>query len=446
APSYQLISPSWLDLYSTCSKFGVSTLSDNYDIELPRLIRIISEIYSEENPEDLSWKLRDVTGKTINEKIDVLVRTNSPENIIREMIFDRPTHITRCFDVLRYGNFKKPESRTEEDYMIKKVLWKLGFDVREYPITQKRFWELLGILENTSKSYIKRSEDDKEVIRSAAVNFFVSMEEVLDRSLSFITWVLLSDHYRDTRGKYNYYDAKEFITQKLNGKNIGKDITLELDDKGKNTLYPLIIGFSVLANYSNELIKTNENEYRRSVSTTPGFINKNTLQIFPYEHEIYIFDIRESDRSSLLGLLNEISKKLESSGMCEIRNRLEHKREDFPSHEEISKVTNVIREVISEMEETGIFPLIFLNDGIEIDKYNRIIHKFKSYKDEEYKIPGPSRFEASSPDYSSGPRVIIPCIRIGDSAEPLWFIYQENSEFIEMWKHFPRKKSILSNV
>ncbi|GAJ10719.1 unnamed protein product, partial [marine sediment metagenome] len=249
-----------------------------------------------------------------------------PKNVINNLIFTSPDNIQLASKILRYGWFEFPSNPEEEKYIIDKILWKSGFDIGIFPPYQRLFWKRLEKFLNIVKTYTIHDERDKELIRSAGVNFFVSLEEILDYSLSFITWALLSDHYDITKFKCNLDDARRFLASHLNGRQLGSNKTLKLNGEGKNTLYPLIKGFTILAELCNEMAKGRRDRLKRPKNKLPGYHGKTEIEQFPFIHTSLILDLRKKDFDRIIGFLKEVTAILEKSQICNIRNRIEHKR------------------------------------------------------------------------------------------------------------------------
>ncbi len=243
----------WLGTTCECSRFGVRSVSP--EIALARLKRLIKQTcVKEKDSEDLEWKLRYVAGETMYEKLDNYVYAQDPKRIVRDLVLSNPTHIQQAFQLLRYGQFELPSTPEEEDRLVEKILWKLGFNVRLYPTHQHLFWKRIDKFLETVRNCGTYNEYDKELIRSSGVNFFVSLEEILDYSLSFTTWALLSDHYGKTKFRCNFDEARNFMASRLNGLRWGSNEPLEFDPAAKNTLYPLIQGFRLLADLCNTIL------------------------------------------------------------------------------------------------------------------------------------------------------------------------------------------------
>ncbi len=431
-------SNSWLQVDWECSQFGVRPISSE-NIAFARLKLLINELYKKQLKQ-LKWKLRHIDGESVYEKLDNYLYSEDPENVICELVIATPDNIQQAFKLLRYGRFVFPSTPQDERRLIQKILWKLGFDIRIYPSHQKLFWARLENFIETLKASTIYDEQIKESIRSACVNFFVSLEEILDYSLSFITWALLSDHYGITKFICNFEEARRFMASNLKGRRLGSNEPLKLDPEGKNTLYPLIQGFVILAELCNEIIQNREIELRRPENERPGYYGNTEIELFPFFHKALILDLKKGEQDRIIELLKEITDTLEKSKICDIRNRLEHKRKDFPDQNEIVLACDAIKNIINKLENTGICPLIYLYNSVKIDQYRRGIVMLKNYRGRENQIRIPSQYNRCGLPLANVPLIIVPWIHIGDSVEFLRFQFKENSDFEEMWQDYPKRK------
>ena len=328
-----------------------------------RLKRVIKSLYSEKNElRDLAYKLRFVDRKKLYDKLENYLYTENPKKIVRDLVISSPSNLEKTFKLMRYGKFSTPSTIEEEDRLIDKILWKLGFDISLYPPQHTIFWERLKKFLEISQNYTTDDESNREIIRSAGVNFFVSLEEILNLSLSFMTWALLSDHYSITKFKFNFSEAQNFMASCLNGKSIGSNPPLIFDESGKNTLYPLIQGFTLLAKMCEEFIEHGESRLR-SKNELPHFYGKTDMQLFPFIHKEFILDLCEYDHNQIIEFLRKITLELEKGNISKIRNQIDHKRVDFPNKEEIKCAIVSVDSIIREAENLGVIPLIYTYVG-----------------------------------------------------------------------------------
>lgn len=430
----------WLNISWECSRFGVRAVSSKVDIAVARLKRLIKELYKEERElAQLQWRLRHVKGQSIYEKLDRYVHAEDPKRIVSDLVLVSANHLQRAFKTLRYGWLALPTSPAEEEGLIERILWKLGFDVGLYPPYQRLFWERQAKLLETATTHTIYGERDRELIRSAGVNFFVSAEEVLDHSLSFTTWALLSDHYGVTKFKCNFDEARRFMASRLSGLRSGSGDPLVFDADGKNTLYPLVQGFGLLAELCTKTIETGNDELRRPEEELPGYYGKTEIEAFPFLHKALVLDLQQQDCDRIIALLTRITAVLEKFQVCNIRNRLEHKRPDFPNQAEIERACHALAEIVGEMEEAGVCPLVYLYAGRKIDQYGRGILIYKDYRGREVTLSEPSQHRVCRLPSVSAPQIIVRCMHIGYSSELMRFSFEETSDYVDMWRDYPKR-------
>src|SRR4051812_49391548 len=87
-----------------------------------------------------------------------------------------------------------------DDQLTARLLWKFGFTPPRYEEVYERCRRRLDQFNDAllAKSVIA-TEGDREDLRSAGVNLFVSLEEVLEQTIAYNVWMLASDHFLDTR-------------------------------------------------------------------------------------------------------------------------------------------------------------------------------------------------------------------------------------------------------
>jgi hypothetical protein len=302
------------------------------------------------------------------------------------------------------------------------------------------FWKRFDKFYSISTEKSNYSESDREAIRSSAVNLFVSLEDVLGQSLSFIVWALLSDHYQDTKYILNLSDAQRYTASKLGAVSLGETV-VEFDPAGKNTLFPLIIGFNILSDKCLKLL--NEHcDFERGDSEFLACYKYSKLESFPFLHKMLFFDLREKDREKVIGLLRETYQSLTRVQVCDIRNRIEHARKEgeFPKREEIEKACHAMKKVVQDLIDYGIYPSVYYFAGQIIDEYKRILVKYKDYKNSEICLLQSNQFHSCGLPSFEKPIVIIPCMHVGDSAEFIRFEFEESSNYTAMWENYPKRR------
>lgn len=111
------------------------------------------------------------------------MHTQDPNRIVKELIFDNQSYVEKAHEILKYGAFWLSASVHEEENLIERILWKLGFESKPDQPNHRLLSERLSNFSDIAKKYNSKNEKDRELIRSAGVNFFVSLEEILSNSL-----------------------------------------------------------------------------------------------------------------------------------------------------------------------------------------------------------------------------------------------------------------------
>jgi hypothetical protein len=121
------------------------------------------------------------------------------------------------------------------------MLWKIGFDIPRYA---EGYALLCKRLEAFNRALLAvgglKQEEDREELRSVGVNLFVSVEEFLDKLVSFNVWLLASDHFLVSRFRYELNVARQKVSEIL-GRSIGEDDTrVQWNTHGENSLGTLL--------------------------------------------------------------------------------------------------------------------------------------------------------------------------------------------------------------
>jgi hypothetical protein len=433
-------SNSWNSVACQCSRLGIRFDASTYDSSLPRLRSLITQLYrSQTEIESLDFRLRHLDGKSLNEKLESYIYRTHPREIVSNLIFVSQSHIQSCFEVLRYGHFSPPTNEVEEKALIDRILWKLGFNLPLFPTFQATFWNRLERFLQSSRTFRPYGDSDEEAIRSAGINLFVSLEEILDYSLSFSTWALLADHYGTTRWTFNLEESRSFMVQKLNGRPIGEHHRLELDSRGRNGLYALIEGFRSLAGLCDELT-ADPARYERPRKDFPGFAGRSEVERFPFLHTALLLDLEATDRDQILSLLRTITRELNIVDVPNLRNRLGHNRDDFPRQQEIETCCAQLTETISKLEESGLLPTVRLRHRASYDEFGRGDVTLLNFRDAEFHVFAPSQLAACQLPVYSGWIIVAPSMHIGESSELARFRFREASTYRELWKDFPKRR------
>lgn len=231
---------------------------------------------------------------------------------------------------------------------------------------------------------------------------------------------------------------------KLDGLSTSNGSTdpVSFNPDGRNTLFPLIQGFKLLARLSNDILNSPSNEFVRSSNNFPGFHQKTDIQAFPFEHKILLFDLNPTERVRFIKSLEEITIELDNANVCNLRNRMQHNRKpnEFPTQTEIEHTCSVIATTVSKMEKSGICPLIYFYNGQTIDKYHRTEIRLINYRGAVITYHQPSQYRLVLPVSLEKPVIVVPWLHLPNSSEAYRFQFRENSDYVQIWDGYPRRR------
>lgn len=439
----------WSAQVPECSRLGVRFVAgrraapQGTSLAIPRLQRLLMVLHGDENGlADLEWQLLATAGANVFEKLANLAQTADPRDVVRSLVLARPALFDGMRRYLRYGKFTAPLSPADLEHLIDRVLWKIGFDVRDFPDAHQRFWARMSQLAEVVRESPIDTELRREEVRSVAVNLLVSIEEILDESLAFTTWSLLFDHYGTSPGKrfrFNLKRSRRWAFEWLNSRV--KDVVDDgeeavLDPLGKNTLYPLLHGFSDCADALEEAAETSQESALRSPARIARYHFFSGLYQVPFLHTFPVCDLAAASVQRIASLLRDVPRVLHSANLLGVRNRIPHGGGEFPAQEDFLSVLAALEHTVRLLEVSGASPTVHQFAAGELDQYGRYRAVLRDYASREVSmvLPNPLRFcGLPSPEE---PQVVFHWATIRDSPERLRFSLEEDSPYARMWEGF----------
>ena len=176
------------------------------------------------------------------------------------------------------------------------------------------------------------SEEDYAAVRSAGVNVFVSVEELLEDIITFNTWVLFSDHFLDTQFGFKREEALKSVTQALGASIKEADKEFTWDESGANTLGTQLVYLTTLRDWLGNLITADRSDLERPPGDYPHYHN-DPFADFPFKHSQLWADAAPETLAEYSGLINMVHQQATQADLANIRNGLDHKRDNkqFPA-------------------------------------------------------------------------------------------------------------------
>jgi hypothetical protein len=428
----------WYDVAVECSNHGIRFESGRENVTVARTKRLLKSVY-QSSASSLEWRLRFVKGSSLDQKLDTYVMAEDPAAVVRDAVFSTPEGVKATFETLRFGWLPTPVTEAEERAFVSMLLWKLGYDVPTYPDYQPLYWQRLSKFREVAASADSRTEAGREAIRSAAVNLWVSLEEVLDYTLSFVTWALVGDAVAQTF-RFELTQARAVMAAALAGRD-GQFGPLAFDRSGRNTLNPLGQGFAALTSLCAELRKA-EPQYRRPATELPGYVNKTDVQLYPFTHTKLLFDLDPFDLEAALKSFTSVTQEFDRVSLYDLRNRIEHKRPDFPDRDETHRLCESLANVVEMLESHGYCPAVSYAASMSQDSYGRAVVLYRDYQERVLEIRQPSALDASQMPTADGSMVIVSALRVIGTTEPLRFTYYEPSDYTLLQTDYPRRLGV----
>lgn len=435
------VTPTWQHVRCECSNLGFRVAALHSALApLARLKRLVLSLYDKpENLDDLLFELRKMTGATAEEKLERLIATRDPSFILESFVFANRRALLKSLENLRASHLKLPDNDDEEKIFIQKILWKLGFPKTQFGSPLGAFHQKLRQFREVVGTNFDSEERWREQVRSVGVNLFVALEEVLDMSLAFSAWLFISDHVAEHLA-FNLHRARQLTAAELSGVVKTDQGPVDYKESGKNTLFPLILMFGALRERLESLLKQPADKYRKPRSMM-AFFSSSSLQMFPFKHYHFVFDVSEAELRRCLDLFESVNKRLQEAPVMRVRNNLGHAADLFPTRDEMERCYQALNETIGELERSGLVPTIYGSVAVEHDGFQRQKVISRNYANAEVTwFRSPSLTCLHELPEVNEPQVLIPSIKFPGTAEPVRFSVKEDSDFTRMWENYPRRR------
>ncbi|MGZ9884604.1 hypothetical protein ACXN1G_11735 [Rhodococcus ruber] len=344
---------------------GVRFKSSRRSSIIERLAKLIEDIYlgadSVCDADELTFALEIQEGRDPSQALSAYLRTVDPEKVLEQLVFSSLKATRFAAEECGISDIRLGERST----LRRKILWKLGANS---DFSNMATHDVISAAETLASTLADLSVG-QDALRGAASNVFVSLEDLLQRALSYTTWALTNDHYADLH-RFTYdLDAGHSVLSWIEEFSPTDDRSLSLSPDGKNTLVPLAAGFSRLAkalsreNHRREL-------YLRDPLDEPF---KPTMggKRFEFRNKLPALNLTDDSLTAVIDGLREITGLLQGGSLIDCRNRVQHGNAVFPSRSEFSDVINAVRECASKISAYGFSPNTYRMRNSSVDKHGR---------------------------------------------------------------------------
>jgi hypothetical protein len=414
---------------------GIRISDDTLSVKLTRLL---AESYTESGElPDLLWKIRCNSLDGYQSKLSEFICKNGPSITLEKLVLSKET-IAHYFSRI----LKIPSADHQDDtYFIRQCLFKLNFDEpvfdQSIPTLKSRLSEFRTVLLSVVDV---ATEERRAVVRKAGVNLFVSLENFLQRLITYNTWLLFSDHYSVTNFTYNEQQASCMIPVIFgNELTISEGFTVVWDIKGLNT-------FSVLLRYLQELnatVSSLDNTLRDSCQRKEIDIPKSNQRIsrpFPLKHTQLWADSTRECLNEYAVVLGNITRQINQAGIPEVRNGLDHQRNpnEFPSLDKMFAFETRVSSAVELADQSRFLPNWFWLEQRSSDNKGCVAYTFRDYSGKQLLLQGPSHSIGLRRKIVFGePCIIVPFNFLGLPNSELIFAISDETEYSTHWNNYP---------
>jgi hypothetical protein len=433
---------SYWDQFAEFSKLGVRFKSARVELAPLRLRKMLLRISaSPEAQEDLEWRLIEYEGSNLPERILRASQKGDIRDLVADVILSRKQGFDALCSYLQYGKLDPPTDPASRARLTEIALWKLGFEAPVTATLLSNFWHWLSELSGFLAQQTIATAQDQAEVRSLAVNLFVAFEEILETALCFATWAMMTDHTSlptAARFSYNRRSAKQFASLVFDRTVLSDGTVLSFGADTGNNLFALSSGFGLLPRL---LQSFDESEHRRPAAAMPEWAAYNTCQEFAFRHTIPWLDLEESSKTKLLATLGDIAAEFATGRVLEVRNRIPHPGEAFPSRDEWLVALEACRSIVGFLESSGLFPLLYRIAETRRDGHGRSAKTLRDYAGREITLysPTPARIGRTAGDSAL---VIVRIATVRQVSQPLRFRVEHPSSFTDLWAGYPRRRGL----
>lgn len=408
-----------------------------------RLRRLVGRIFEAAPTEDaahldehveLNWHLRDVSGLTVADRLDEYLRTSPPDEVIRRLVMSSKANVDIAFQEVGLELVA-----TNDDTQIKRLLWKLGFDVSSDVPLHQRFWHLYERMLFGAQNANVSTVIDQEAVRGLGANFFVALENLLFDTVAFVAWALTNDHVVD-KHPFTYAGPTEATAVLTAVREELMDVGARADRKPEKwTLFPLVSSFRALRRHL-ESLQAKRATFQRPESNYPEFAGKTSLESFPFAHTVPFLSLTAASQQEVLDVLEQASALLLDSKVHEVRNENLHHRQGSDSYEKLLAALHGTSDAVRLLERAGFVRTLFLPDRLEGDRWGRTTHYLRSSDNREVGFRRPSSYSWLSLPNMRQPQYLVHLAKFADPNEMLRFRSNAESEFRRLWTDYPLRR------
>jgi hypothetical protein len=389
---------------------------------------------------ELEWRVRGDGARSTYDALVAFVRDRGPAETVRELILSSAEitkHICEELGIpLKYAS-------GSEAVVVDRLLWKLGFNPMQFddfvPRFRNRLTEFNEVILNRTPI---DTEDARDAVRAAGVNVFVSVEDFLDRLISYNVWLLSSDHFL-SEFHYSCVEARTSVPKLLGESLSCDDHEVQWSTGGENPLGTLLRYLREATDWIQRLKDKDRDSLRRLERDLPHFAADEVVP-FPFRHIELWADSDPVELRRYSDLFGQVVKLVEESELANVRNGLDHFREPdrFPSSDKLLACIARLRRALGVSDVNRYLPKVYWLFARRGNRFGSTEYEFRDYADRKAIVYGPPLVSGLEPVAYSDACLLAPGNLLGTPNASLIFKLRERSEFSAFWQNYPRRRHI----
>ncbi len=329
---------------------------------------------------------------------------------------------------------------------VERILWKFGFNPTSYDEHIPRLMDRLSAFSETLVTIGGiTTENDRERIRSAGVNLFVSVEDFLERVVSFNVWLLKTDHFIGDKFRFDPNIARTRVADALAPQLVDGENVFTWQGEGGNAIGTLMRYMDECVKWMDSRLEDEKDSVPRPESELP-FFAANPNRRFPFRHVEFWADSDRSELGLFVERFRRIAKFLQQAQLAFVRNGLDHHREasQFPTIDMMLACVARLREAVEAADIERFFPKLYWLRNRTENQNGWSMYEFSDYKQRRLALYGPRMVLGMPAIKFDFPCIIPPGNLLGQPNANLVFAFHETTEYKEYWTGYPRRRSIPS--
>tara|TARA_Y100001934_G_C12356175_1_gene778275 strand:- start:38 stop:2488 length:2451 start_codon:yes stop_codon:yes gene_type:complete len=378
---------------------------------------------------DLMWRIKAESKEQIENYLASYIRDNGVEHTIETLLLS-----TLSTASWLQGELNIPELAMEfgSSELQSIAAYKLGFNISDSRDPIEVFMTRHNTFQNILNSSPRvATESTREHIRSHAVNYFESVENILGKLIPFNCWMMKSDHL-ETQLAYDLASGNKAVSE-LESCTDHKSSHGTWDINGENALGTLLDYLGLL----NKWLSGKKEAHRREESW-PGDRD------CPFEHTEFWADCDEREYNAYISDLSTFAKHIYSADVCKVRNGILHHRDKgrFPSFDDIFSCLENLKTAVDFANEKALYPISFHKvNSTTCELTGSISTLFRSNNHEHERLV----FKPSSADFRSIRKsrhikhyLFAPRDFLTTADSWIYFSETEPSSYSKFWHGYPK--------